>query len=140
MSHERILIVDDEFIIGGAIASRLGALDYVVVGQATSVSEALHMAKNLRPDLILMDINLHDRVDGVDLATVISKTLNIPIIFLTAYSDPKTLERAAKSLPYGYIVKPFTDAVLRSSIEIALSRYRHDYDKRKGEDADVWKD
>jgi len=123
-SAARILVVEDELIIAKGIQKRLQALGYSVAGSASSGEEAVEKALRLLPDLVLMDINLQGAMDGVTAAELIRTKADMPVIFLTAYADADTLERAKVTEPFGYIVKPFQDITLQSSIEMALYKHR----------------
>ncbi len=125
MSKANILIIEDEFIIANDIAETLKKNDYDVIGIAYSKEKAFNIIEKNPPDLILMDIMLNDKdkIDGIDLSQQIYKKKLIPIIYLTAYTDQKTLERAKLTNPYGYILKPFDERELCNNIEIAL--YKH---------------
>ena len=120
MSSRRILVVDDERIVAQDISECLISIGCDVIGTALSGAEAIEKAANLRPDLIMMDIVIQGEMDGIDAATIIREKYDIPCVFLTAYSDPKVLGRAKACEPAGYIVKPFEEAGLRSTVEIAL--------------------
>ena len=119
----KILVVEDESIIALNIKKKLKSFGYTVPAMATTGEEAIKMAEITFPDLILMDVRLKGDMDGIQTAEEIRKQFDIPIIFLTAYSDDKVLERAKKTEPYGYIVKPFKANDLKSNIEIALYRF-----------------
>ncbi len=123
ISGKKILVVDDERIVSLDIQATLKRLGYVFAGDAVSGVEAISKVEKLKPDLVLMDIKLRGEMDGVEAANIIIKTYDIPIIFLTAYSDDTTINRAKVSEPYGYLLKPFEERDLRSAIEIAL--YKH---------------
>lgn len=123
MGEIKILIVEDENIVALEIKKRLQKMGYIVPGVASTGKDAICMAEGLLPDLILMDIMLKGEIDGIDAAYEIHTKYNIPIIYLTAYSDEKTLQRAKITEPYGYILKPFGEDDLRTNIEIAL--YKH---------------
>lgn len=123
MNNERILIVEDEKIIAIDLQRRLERFGYSVVGMASEGNEAVALALELEPDIILMDIMLAGDVDGVAAAKAINDVKDIPFIFLTAYTDEKTLERAKTVQPYGYILKPFKERELYTTIDIAL--YKH---------------
>lgn len=123
MTKKKILIVEDETIVAHDIKESLKNLDYEVTSLVSSGEEAIAQAKKDRPDLVLMDIVLQGKIDGIEAAKKINSQLNIPIIFLTAYSDEKTQIRARNSAPFGYVLKPFTSKDLEVSIDIAL--YRH---------------
>ena len=127
MAGERILVVEDEAIVAQDIKARLEGLGYDVTGIAHNAEDAIRIARELRPCLALMDIRLGDRRDGIEVAMIIRKDLDIPSIFLTAYADDETLRRAQAAEPFGYLVKPFQDRELRASIETAL--FKHNAEK-----------
>ncbi|WP_035042968.1 HD domain-containing phosphohydrolase [Desulfovibrio sp. X2] len=122
------MIVEDEAIVALDIQSRLRSMGYDVVRQVASGEAAVSSARELRPDLILMDIMLEGPMDGIEAAGMISAEMHIPIIYLTAYADETTLQRAKVTDPFGYIIKPFEDRELSINIEMAL--YKHDMDRR----------
>ncbi|MCF7929019.1 MAG: EAL domain-containing protein [Spirochaetales bacterium] len=128
MASERILIVEDEKIIALDLKRRLVKFGYQVVGLATTAQEALDQAQEQQPDLILMDIMLAGEQDGVDAAIEIKKQFGFPVIFLTAYADERTLERAKEAEPFGYILKPFKERELHTTIDIAM--YKSNVDKK----------
>jgi two-component system, response regulator PdtaR len=119
----RILIVEDEPIIAADIESSLLRQDYEVAGIAYSSTQALDMLVNRYPDLVLLDIAIKGDKDGIDIAHIIKEKYRIPFIYLTSFSDRVTLERAKPTMPFGYIVKPFKDKDLLSTIEIGMYRY-----------------
>ena len=118
-----ILVVEDEVLVARDIKSRLIRMGYEVLDTARKGSEAIDKSLALKPDLILMDIHLADEIDGIEAAVRIRQTLEVPVIFCTAYADEETLERAKISTPYGYVLKPFDNRELEINIEIAL--YKH---------------
>jgi len=128
MDKVRILIVENERIVSMDMQRRLKNLSYDVVGAAVSGEEAIQKAELHRPDLVLMDIMLDGKLDGIQAAEVIRGRLNIPVIYVTAYGDGPTLERAKVTEPFGYILKPFEERELHGHIEIAL--YKHRIEKR----------
>ncbi len=128
MPKKRILIVEDERISAENIKLNLGKLGYSVSAIATTGSEAIKAAKEYKTDLVLMDIQLQDEMDGIEAAQQIRAHMNIPVVYLTAYADPLTLARAKITEPFGYILKPFEGKDLHSAIEIAL--YKHRMEKR----------
>lgn len=134
MTQSRILIVEDENIVALDLEMRLSGLGYQVVGMTATGEGAIHQALSLRPDLILMDINLRGEIDGVEAALQIQQHQDIPIIFLTAYADDATFRRAVSTELFGYILKPFDEKELQMGIEIAL--YRHKMEKKLREVAD----
>ncbi len=124
MAQEKILIVDDEVVVAEDIRRQLRSLGYAVVGVVSSGSEAVHLAGAHRPDLILMDVKLKGPMDGIDAARTIHAQYGIPVIYLTAFSDEDTLERARQTLPLAYLIKPFVSSDLRAALELALLRHR----------------
>ncbi len=126
MAKANILIVEDEAIIASVISGALKKFDYAVVDILNSGEAAVAAALQKKPDLILMDIRLQGELDGIAAAEQIQKQLDIPIIYLTAYADEPTLERAKKTRPYGYIPKPFQEIELKTTIEMAL--YKHEFE------------
>ncbi len=127
MTPTSILVVDDETIIAKGIEKRLKGLGYAVVGLAATGEEAVARAAESRPDLVLMDINLGAGMDGVEAAARI-RAAGVPVVFLTAFSDADTLQRAKLTGPLGYVLKPYTDPSLQTAIEIGV--YRHAMDRR----------
>ncbi|MEG3860707.1 hybrid sensor histidine kinase/response regulator [Microcoleus sp. herbarium12] len=123
MNTIKILVVEDEIIVAEDIAGRLKKLGYLVTATVTSGEEAIEKVAENQPDLVLMDIVLKGEMDGVTAAEKIRTKVNVPTIFLTAYADEKTLERAKMTDPFGYIIKPFQQNDLRVAIEIALNRH-----------------
>lgn len=128
MEKTRIMVVEDESLTGAYIEMNLENLGYFVTGIELSGKEAIEKAESERPDLVLMDITLQGDIDGIEAAHVIGTDLNIPVVYITANSDEKTLERAKVTEPYGYIVKPFGTRELQSNIEMAL--YRHKMERK----------
>ena len=128
VASARILVVEDEGIVAEEIRSRLKRLRYEVAAVASSGEEAIKKAEETRPDLVLMDIRLRGGMDGVEAAEEIRARFDIPVIYVTAYADEATLRRAKTTEPYGYILKPFEDKELRTSIEVAL--YKHNIERR----------
>jgi diguanylate cyclase (GGDEF)-like protein/PAS domain S-box-containing protein len=120
MSRERIFIVEDERIIAIDLQRRLERLGYSVCGNATSGEEALTGIRQNHPDLVLMDIVIQGDMDGISVAIELKKELDIPVIFLSAYTDTKTIERAKDASPLGYILKPFKERELATILEMAL--------------------
>ena len=126
MSKSKIMIVEDESIIAEDLADSLEDMGYIVVDIVSSGEEAILMAAEKQPHLILMDVILQGEIDGITAAEEIYSSLQIPIIFLTAYSDNQTLQRVKATNPFGYIVKPFEERNLYLTIEIALERHHYD--------------
>ena len=129
----RILIVEDEGIIARDIQRQLLDLGYDPVDMAVEGEEAVALARQHHPELVLMDIHLAGQMDGIDAATTIKHELQIPCVFLTAYATNEVVERAKAADPSGYIIKPFDAQILRTTIEIALNKDRLDKRLRKSE-------
>ena len=123
MPDARILVAEDERIVAMDIRSQLTGLGYKVTATAASGEDALVATASQRPDLVLMDIRLDGDMDGIEAAEAIRARLDIPVVFLTAYSDQETLDRAKRSAPFGYILKPFEERELHVAIECALCRH-----------------
>ena len=123
MTKTTINIVEDEMIIARELAARLNVLGYEVANIASSKQEALQQVSTRQPDLVFMDIVLKGSGDGIETAQEIRQRYDIPIIYVTAYADEKTLERAKVAEPFGYIIKPFAESTLRAVVEMAL--YKH---------------
>ncbi|KUM02363.1 EAL domain-containing protein [Chromobacterium subtsugae] len=119
----RILIVEDERIIAMDLQLQLQALGYAVCAVVASGPQAIDKALELRPDLVLMDIHLEGAMDGVEAAREIHQRLRIPIIFLSAYAEDATLQRAESALPYGYLVKPVSPRELHATLQMAMVRF-----------------
>jgi PAS domain S-box-containing protein len=127
MSALKIMIVEDEVIVAKDIQRILKKLGYEAFDPYPNPKKALEAIEKLNPDLLLLDINLKgSQTDGVHLAEEIKQAYNIPFIFLTAFSDKATLERAKQTEPYGYIIKPFEEDDIRTAIEIAYYKYTKD--------------
>jgi len=123
MQNKNILIIEDDHVIGMEIKERLENLGYNVVARLSYGEDAIVKAGELNPDLILMDIHLAGDIDGIQAAEKIKSLYDIPIIYLTAYADDNTLQRAKITEPFGYVLKPFEERELVSTIEMAL--YKH---------------
>jgi two-component system, cell cycle sensor histidine kinase and response regulator CckA len=126
----RILIVEDERIVAGDIRSRLRRLGYSVVDMVSTGEDAILRAEALRPDLVLMDIRLEGAMDGIQAAEAIRSRFDIPVIYLSAFADKQTVERAKVTEPFGYLIKPFEDTELHSSIEVALYKRKTEAQRR----------
>ncbi len=122
MANAKILIVEDEGIVALDLANRLRRMGYCVVDSVGSGERAIEQATEMRPDLVLMDIRLRGKLDGIEAAQVIRVQLDIPVIYLTALADRDTIRRAEMTHPAGYITKPFEDEELRATIGAALGR------------------
>lgn len=122
-----ILVVEDESIVAKDIQVCLRKLGYEVIGICSSGEAAVETALDKRPDLIMMDIMLKGEMSGIQAAAAIRKEHDIPVIFLTAYTDRDTVDKAKETEPYGYIIKPFKEIDIQTAIEIAL--YKHSKEK-----------
>lgn len=131
----RILVVEDERIVAQALRRCLQSLGYDVVALATTGEDALIKVEQLKPDLVLLDIQLEGKMDGIESASRIRKQFGIPVVYLTAYSNPEVLERAKVTEPYGYVLKPYEDRELQVVLEIALYKHRME---RKLEARERW--
>jgi signal transduction histidine kinase len=120
----RILVVEDESIVAFNLQQRLSMLGYDVPAIAVSGKESLELVDSTRPDMVLMDIHIQGDVDGIEVAAKLRETHAIPVIYLTAYSEDSTLERARKTQPYGYLLKPFSERELHATIQMAFERQR----------------
>jgi len=118
----QILVVDDEAIITMQLEERLTEMGYSVSGMAASGEEAVEKARLTRPDVVLMDIVMPGKLNGIEAAKIITEELDIPVVFVTAYADDSVVTSAKSVRPCGYIVKPFNELELRATLESALSR------------------
>jgi PAS domain S-box-containing protein len=124
--HANILIVEDEKIVAWDIKERLEGLGYQIVARATSGEAAIVSLAQTKPDLVLMDIQLPGQLNGIETAKIIYDQFNIPVVYLTAHSDEKTLQAATETNPFGYLLKPFQSRELHSTIQIALRRHERE--------------
>ena len=131
-SKPHILVVEDENITAMDIVSKLDDLGYNVIGTVSSGHEAIEQARKLDPDLILMDIMLKGNLNGIDVSESIND-MNIPIVFLTSYNDEETLRKAQETSPYGYIIKPYCENELKTTIEMALHKHQRNQEEIKSE-------
>lgn len=134
MEKLNIFIVEDESIVAKDIQNNLIKLGYNVLGIANNGNDAIEQIKNLNPDVVLMDIMIKGDLTGIEVAEQIKKFVNVPVIFLTAYSDESTLSRAKVTEPYGYILKPFKEIDLHSTIEMAVYKHQKDAALQKERD------
>jgi len=135
MPKANILVVEDEGIVAQSIQNMLNNLGYDVCGIALTGKTAVQKAEETQPDLVLMDIKLKGEMDGVDAAEKIHELFDLPIVFLTAYADEETLQRAKITEPFGYLLKPFEEQDLHSTIEMALYKSKMD---RKLKEREHW--
>ena len=124
MSQRRILIVEDEAVTSVMLEKTLKELGYEVVGSAFDGKEAIDIAREKRPDLVLMDVRIQGEMDGIETAKQIYQQYNIPSIYLTAHSDENTIKRAVESGPFGYLIKPFKERELYSNIEMVAHKHK----------------
>jgi two-component system, response regulator PdtaR len=127
----KILVVDDEAIITMQLEERLSTMGYTVAGMAASGEDAVSKARSLLPDLVLMDIVMPGKMNGIEAAKVITNELDIPVVFVTSYADDSIIEKAKSVRPYGYIVKPFNELEIKAAIEVALFRKATELERAK---------
>ena len=130
MSGERILIVDDDNTTASVMQLYLENFGFIVPDIACSGTEAIEKTKKLNPDLILMDVNLGNGLDGIDAAEIIIQNFLTPVIYVSAHSDEKTLARAQRTNPYGFINKPLRDTDLKTTVRFALEKDKKDLAKK----------
>ena len=135
----KILIVEDEAIVAKDISVCLEKIGYEVIATFSKGEKALHFLKENKPDLVLMDIMLAGNISGIEASAEIKKKHDIPVVFLTAYADEKTIERAKVTEPYGYVIKPFKEIDLRTSIEMALYKFKKEKEKLSGIESSSFK-
>jgi len=133
MTKKKIIVVEDEVIVAKDIAESLEKIGYEVVNTFSKGEKLLSfLEKENKIDLILMDNMLSGNITGIETAGKIKEKYNIPVVFLTAYADEKTIDKAKIVEPYGYIIKPFKEIDLRTSIEMALYKYKKEKEKLAG--------
>jgi len=128
-----VLVVEDEGVVAKDVETTLTRLGYTVVGWVTTGEAAIEEALRTRPDLVLMDIRLGGRLDGIQAADAVRRLHDTPIVYLTAYADDVTLRRAVATEPFGYVVKPFSERELHTAVEIALYKHRAEGELRRRE-------
>jgi PAS domain S-box-containing protein len=133
MQPASIFVVEDEAIVANDLKETLTSLGYAVAGSAKSGAAALEKIQETKPDLVLMDIHIAGTMDGIETAGKVHALMNIPVVYLTAHADDQILERAKVTEPYGYIIKPFDERGLQSTIEMALFKFRADERVRDNE-------
>lgn len=136
MAKVRVLVVEDESIVAKDIQNTLKRLGYQVTATVSNGNKAIESIEENRPDIILMDIMLKGQTTGIEVASTVKERFDIPVIFLTAYADDSTLNKAKISEPYGYIMKPFKEKELQTTIEVAL--YKHDKDVQVKKERDLY--
>jgi len=132
-SQKKILVVEDEYIIANDIKEFLTTAEYKIIGISSSGKEAIKKTKELKPDVVLMDIVLQGEMDGIEAARQIRSRFSVPVIFVTAYSDEDRLTRAKKSCPYGFLTKPINEKDLYIAIEIAIHKSKIDKELQEKE-------
>lgn len=135
MKLENILIVEDELIVAKHIEKQLIKCGYEVTAIVNNGSSALNEVKSNPPDLILMDVNIEGDLDGIQTSALINKQYKIPIVYLTAFTEKNTIERAKETEPYGYIIKPFSGKNLETTVEIAYHKFQIE---KKLRDSESW--
>lgn len=130
MSEIKVLIVEDEPLIAYDIESIINNIDFKVAATAYSYNDAIEALSTHKPDIVLLDVNLSDEKDGIDIANIINMQYKIPFVYLTSYADKSTLDKAKKTRPSGYIVKPFEERDILAGLEIALYNF---YEKENNE-------
>jgi AmiR/NasT family two-component response regulator len=123
LDRTRVIIADDESLIRMDLREMLANLGYLVVGEVGDGRSAVNLARELRPDVVIMDIKMPD-MDGIDAAKILTEERIAPVILLTAYSQKDLVERAKEAGVVGYMVKPFREADLVPAIEVALARFK----------------
>lgn len=131
MTNARILIVEDEAITVSALKRELASLGYEVAGTASTADEALRAVELQKPDLVLMDITLAGGVNGVVAAVAIRGHFHVPVVFLTAHADDRTMDRAVSAGAFGYVLKPYSGAGLKAAIETALHKHQSEMESRR---------
>ena len=131
MDKAKILIVEDEILVARDLQMRLAKSGFTVPSVATTGMKAIQIVKEEHPDIVLMDIVLQDRMDGIETAEIIHSQFDTPVIYLTAHGEDATFERAKKTFPYGYIIKPFSNDDINKTIEITLYKLRLEKERKK---------
>jgi CheY-like chemotaxis protein len=131
MKKPRILIVEDEAVTASDLRHQLTAGGYEVVGIAVTTEDAVRMAGELEPSLVLMDITLAGKLDGITAALAVRGTFDLPVVFLTAHADDATIRRATLAGPFGYVLKPFQFAELKAAIEVALHKHQTETQRKE---------
>ncbi|RFC55877.1 response regulator [Brumimicrobium aurantiacum] len=134
MAKIKVLVVEDESIVSKDIQHSLKRLGYVISGSSATGEKAITLAAEEKPDIVLMDIMLKGEMNGIEAAEIIRKENQIPVIFLTAYADEATLSKAKVTEPYGYIIKPFKEIDLHTTIEMALYKHQKESEVTKERD------
>jgi len=130
MTNARILIVEDEAITVAALKRELTSLGYEVAGTSGATDEALKAVELHKPDLVLMDITLSGGINGIIAALAIRGNFHVPVVFLTAHADERTMKRAVNAGAFGYVLKPYSGAGLKAAIETALHKHHTEIESR----------
>ena len=134
MPKVKVLIVEDEAIVAKDIQTTLQNIGYKVTNIVSSGEKAIKEVEENRPDIILMDIMLKGAMTGIEVAKEVKERFSLPVVFLTAYADDNTLNKAKITEPYGYVIKPFKEKELHTTLEMALYKYERDEDVKKERD------
>lgn len=126
MNNDKVLVVEDENIVALDLKRRLSKLGYNVIGMASNSERALSLIEEHHPDIVLMDIHIQGHTDGIEIARIVHEKYQIPVIYLTAYSEEATLKRAKQSNAYGYLIKPYSERELHAGIQVALEKSHTD--------------
>ena len=127
----KILIVEDEQLVADDLRETLEYLGYSVVALVASGEDAIYNVESVQPDLVLMDIRLAGEMDGIEASVAIQSRFQVPVVYLTANADHATLERVKATHPFGYILKPFDERILATTIDIAVSRHQAEVQAQK---------
>ena len=133
IAEKTVLVVEDEGLIAMDLRRHLENFGYIVPAVVKTAGDAIRLQAAHLPNLILMDIHLRGKMDGIEAAAEIRKTSDVPIVFLTAYADTATVERAKTTEPVGYMMKPFRSGDIRVQIEVALHKYQAEQRLHKNE-------
>jgi signal transduction histidine kinase len=133
MIKTKVMVVEDERIVALNLQRRLAKLGYEISSVVTSGSQALRHIEQDRPDIVLMDVNIEGDIDGIETASRIPEEYNLPVVYLTAYSEEVTLQRARTTQPYGFLLKPISERELHATIQMVLERRRADMIMRENE-------
>jgi PAS domain S-box-containing protein len=133
VTKPRVLVVEDSPVIAGMIRHFLTNCDYSIAGIVTTGEEAVEMAGQSKPDLVLMDVELAGQMDGIEAAALIWNRFHIPVVYLTANDDQETISRASSTEAYGYLHKPVQERELRSTLQIVLSRHESECRAKENE-------
>ena len=131
MDKRKILVVEDEFVTASEIRARLTDMGFEVPAAVDTGPDAIKMAEELKPDIVVMDITLKGKMTGIEAAEQIRTRFDIPVVFLTAHSDDKTVEKAVVTEPFGYLIKPLDERALRTTIQMALYKSKTEREIKK---------